>query len=62
MDEPTSRAWSRPELIVIVRGKQEETVLAYCKNPAPTGDNSTDVACRKIPAGPCNGCDSPATS
>ena len=31
MDEPTRRAWSRPELIVIVRGTQEEAVLSTCK-------------------------------
>ena len=31
MDGPTRRAWSRPELIVLVRSGQEEAVLAACK-------------------------------
>ena len=31
MDEPTRRAWSRPELIVLVRSGPEEAVLAACK-------------------------------
>ena len=31
MDEPTRRAWSRPELIVLVRSGPEEAVLESCK-------------------------------
>jgi len=31
MDEPTIRAWSKPELIVLVRGGPEEAVLRACK-------------------------------
>ena len=31
MDEPTRRGWSKPELIVLVRGGAEETVLSACK-------------------------------
>ena len=31
MDEPTRRAWSRPELIVLVRSRPEEAVLDACK-------------------------------
>ena len=31
MDEQTRRAWSRPELIVIVRSGPEEAVLVACK-------------------------------
>ena len=31
MNEPTRRAWSSPELIVLVRGKPEEAVLGSCK-------------------------------
>ena len=31
MDEPTRRAWSSPELIVLVRGRPEEAVLTTCK-------------------------------
>ena len=32
MDEPTRRAWSKPELIVLVRSGPEEAVLGACKN------------------------------
>ena len=32
MDEPTRRAWSSPELIVLVRSGPEEAVLDVCKN------------------------------
>ena len=32
MDEPTRRAWSSPELIVLVRSGPEEAVLLGCKN------------------------------
>ena len=31
MDEPTRRAWSKPELIVLVRSGPEEAVLDACK-------------------------------
>ena len=31
MDEPTRRAWSKPELIVLVRSGPEEAVLSVCK-------------------------------
>jgi hypothetical protein len=31
MDEPTSRVWCRPELIVLVRSGPEEMVLTACK-------------------------------
>jgi hypothetical protein len=34
MDEPTRRAWSKPELIVIVRSGPEEAVLGACKHAA----------------------------
>ena len=35
MDEPTRRAWSKPELIVLVRsGPAENAVLATCRLPA----------------------------
>ena len=31
MDEPTRRAWGKPELIVLVRSGPEEAVLSGCK-------------------------------
>ena len=33
----TKKTWSKPELIVLVRGKPEEAVLAGCKLDFPTG-------------------------
>jgi hypothetical protein len=37
MDEQTRKAWSRPELIVIVRGGPQEAVLAGCKAHGASG-------------------------
>ena len=37
MNEPTRRAWSSPELIVLVRGKPEEAVLEFCKSNSVKG-------------------------
>jgi len=33
------KAWRKPELIVLVRSKPEEGVLAACKFPASGGSN-----------------------
>ena len=50
MDEPTRRAWSKPELIVIVRGGPEEAVLNLCKvQGAEYGPTVTDGACLGVP-------------
>ena len=46
MDEPTRRAWSRPELIVIVRSGPEESVLAVCKVVATGGPGASVSACQ----------------
>ncbi len=52
MDEPTKRAWSKPELIVVVRGGPEEAVLTACKDSIPTGpQNSANWGCS--PPAPC---------
>jgi hypothetical protein len=40
MDEQTRKAWSRPELIVIVRGNLEEAVLTACKNGSDVTNSS----------------------
>ena len=59
MDEPTRRAWSRPELIVIVRGGLEENVVATpCKGGFSGGPSSDDTACG-TPAGKCSVCSAP---
>ena len=41
MNEPTKRPWIKPELIVIVRGGPEESILSTCKvtGSGPTGTN-----------------------
>ena len=52
MDESTRRAWSRPELIVIVRGKSEEAVLDACKTSAGVGPIGSVNACSGCSA--CN--------
>jgi len=42
MNEPPRRAWSKPELIVLVRGKPEEAVLTGCKNDQVGGGPHVD--------------------
>jgi hypothetical protein len=32
MEKKTKKDWKKPELIVLVRSKPEEAVLAFCKN------------------------------
>jgi len=63
MDEPTSKAWSRPELIVIVRSKPEESVLVACKEGVGTagvgGAGNWFAYC--LMSG-CGGCDAPGLS
>ena len=44
---PTMKTWSKPELIVLVRGKPEEAVLETCKGDGNwTGANSADGDCQ----------------
>ena len=49
MKEPTRRAWSRPELIVIARSGPEEAVLQGCKSWAVglSGPNDALNYCRQ---------------
>ena len=58
MDEPTRRAWSRPELIVLVRIGPEEAVLTVCKQANVSyhaaNPGTLDQACLDLP-GACNG-------
>lgn len=35
MARPAKQAWSKPELVVLVRGKPEEAVLSSCKGDGP---------------------------
>ena len=54
MNERTRRAWSRPELIVLVRGKPEEAVLGACK--AESLDTSYGAYQGGCNVTPCNSC------
>ena len=54
MDEPTRRAWSKPELIVIVRSKPGEAVLLGCRQWTSGADrDAIHDACLQLPS-PCN--------
>jgi hypothetical protein len=55
MDEQTRKAWSRPELIEIVRGRPEEAVLTACKNqPGGAGPGAANGGCwTSCAAGTC---------
>lgn len=53
------KVWEKPKLVVLYRGKSEETVLAACKSidgSLGTGPNLTDLACVQVnPQGSCVG-------
>ena len=62
MDEPTRRAWSKPELIVIVRSGPEEAVLTGCKTgegPSSGPASSHTAPCYPVvqSGGSCDWCD-----
>jgi hypothetical protein len=58
MDEPTRRAWSKPELIVIVRSGPEEAVLTACKkfSAEMAGPTSYREGCEGTQPQYCNAC------
>ena len=59
MDEPTRRAWSKPELIVLVRSRPEEAVLNACKVQYQSGIGGANDYCNSAPsAGQCKNCNS----
>jgi len=48
MDEPTRRAWSKPELIVLMRSGPEEAVLTGCKTAASSAaEAGANTACEE---------------
>ena len=51
MDEPTRTAWRTPELIVLVRGGAEETVLNGCKGYPYQGIYTGYYACQSSTEG-----------
>jgi hypothetical protein len=51
--EKENKEWQKPELIVLVRNKQEEAVLVACKSTAVGGAGFWWTGCW----GPGTGCD-----
>ena len=53
------KPWKAPQLIVLVRGRAEESVLETCKGGGFMGPNNADYFCQ---APLCGWCDSWAAS
>lgn len=45
MEQQEKKKWTVPELLVLVRNRMEETVLATCKANATTGPNNVNSSC-----------------
>jgi len=45
MEQSTRRAWSRPELIVLMRTGREEAVLTACKHDLTGGPATGNSSC-----------------
>jgi hypothetical protein len=59
------KIWKRPELVVLVRGKPEEAVLAACKlgpGQGILGPGNQFNACANLPAQECVPCQAPVGS
>jgi hypothetical protein len=54
MSSQTKRPWSKPELIVLVRGRPEEAVLSACKVFPSSGPFETNGSCTTYADGQCN--------
>jgi hypothetical protein len=50
----TTREWERPALVVLVRGKPEETVLAACKGAIVQGGPAAPGASCSVKGLACN--------
>ena len=68
MDVATKKAWSRPELIVLVRSGPEEAVLSSCRHkntsyPEAHPDGAYTSCLVTVPGNPCSDpCSDNATS
>jgi len=50
------KTWQKPQLIVLARGKPEDTnLLALCKNSAASGNAAMHEACWLADVGACPG-------
>jgi hypothetical protein len=56
------KTWSRPELIVLVKGKPEEAVLAACKTEGSSGPNVNFGACVAAIGATCGACETISSS
>lgn len=50
------KSWTKPELIVLVRGSTEERVLSACKYDKPTGPYPYFGICDQYDNGACHQC------
>jgi hypothetical protein len=62
MNKPTRRAWSRPELIVMVRSGPEEVVLSTCKTASGGTDYSGSKSGCNVIESNCSSCKSESAS
>jgi len=58
----TKKEWTEPELIVLVRSKPEECVLAVCKHELVTGENENNGSCLLTFDVACPYCADPTSS
>lgn len=49
------KVWSKPKLVVLVRGRPEEAILNGCKVDLTEGPNNSDLYC-KNEGGRCLAC------
>lgn len=55
MDSLQQKIWSRPQLVILARGRAEESVLDNCKNSSiPKGASSKNNSCGKGPGQTCD--------
>ena len=59
----TRKIWARPELVILYRGKAEESVLEHCryeKAPLGTGGEQSGLGrgCQATRVGSCQACQS----
>ena len=51
------KTWSKPELLVLVRGSPDEVLTLNCKtNFAGVGPTATAAHCNRVAGGRCNNC------
>ncbi len=58
------KSWEKPELVVLVRSRPEESVLAFCKTGGASGSPvSTHVGCmERVMEEACNKCSAAQSS